>query len=57
MLLDQGRLTETEGRFRLADDLGALAVPDSLQALLGARLDALDEPSRELVGCGVGPRG
>ena len=50
MLLDQGRLTETEGRFRLAADLGAMAVPDSLQALLGARLDALDDASRELVG-------
>ena len=50
MLLDQGRLTETDGRFRLVADLGAMAVPDSLQALLGARLDALDESSRELVG-------
>ena len=50
MLLDQGSLTESEGRFRLAGDLGQLAVPDSLQSLLGARLDALDAPSRELVG-------
>jgi tetratricopeptide (TPR) repeat protein len=48
--LDQGRLSETDGRFRLASDLGALAVPDSLQSLLGARLDTLDEPARELVG-------
>ena len=50
MLLDQGRLSETEGRFRLVSDLGSLAVPESLQALLGARLDTLDEPARELVG-------
>ena len=50
MLLDQGRLTESGGRYRLASDLGPLAVPDSLQSLLGARLDALDAPSRELVG-------
>ena len=50
MLLDQGRLSESEGRFRLVSDLGTLAVPDSLQSLLGARLDTLDEPARELVG-------
>jgi class 3 adenylate cyclase len=50
MLLDQGRLNESEGRFRLVSDLGSLAVPESLQALLGARLDTLDEPARELVG-------
>jgi class 3 adenylate cyclase len=50
MLLDQDRLTETDGRFRLVSDLGSLAVPESLQALLGARLDTLDEPTRELVG-------
>jgi class 3 adenylate cyclase/tetratricopeptide (TPR) repeat protein len=50
MLLDQGRLVETEGRFRLVGDLGSLAVPDSLQALLGARLDTLDERDREMIG-------
>ena len=50
MLLDQGRLSESGGRFRLDSDLGALAVPDSLQSLIGARLDTLDEPSRQLVG-------
>ena len=50
MLLDQGRLSEAEGRFRLVSDLGSLAVPELLQALLGARLDTLDEPARELIG-------
>ena len=50
MLLDQGQLSEADGRFRLVSDLGSLAVPESLQALLGARLDTLDEPARELVG-------
>ncbi len=50
MLLDQGRLSESGGRFRLDDDLGMLAVPDSLQSLVGARLDTLDEGSRQLVG-------
>jgi class 3 adenylate cyclase len=54
MLLDAGRLTETDGRFRLVGELGAIAVPDSLTALLGARLDALDPATRDLVGtCSV----
>ncbi len=50
MLLDQGRLSESGGRFRLDSDLGALAVPDSLQSLIGARLDTLDDATRQLVG-------
>ncbi len=50
MLMDQGLLRESDGRFHLAGDLGPLAVPESLQGLLGARLDALDDRSRELVG-------
>ena len=54
MLLDGGQLTESDGRFRLAGELGDLAVPDSLTALLGARLDALDADTRDLVGtCSV----
>jgi class 3 adenylate cyclase len=50
MLLDQGRLVETSGRFRLEGALGDLAVPPSLLALLGSRLDALDPAARDLVG-------
>jgi class 3 adenylate cyclase/tetratricopeptide (TPR) repeat protein len=50
MLLDQGRLSEADGRFRLDTDLGTLAVPDSLQSLIGARLDTLDERARQLLG-------
>ncbi len=50
MLLDSGRLVESGGRFRLAGELGDLAVPDSLLALLGSRLDALDPGARDLVG-------
>ena len=54
MLIDQGRLTSSEDRFHLAGDIGTLAVPDSLQALLGSRLDALDAATRDLVGsCAV----
>ena len=50
MLLDSGRLVEHDGRFRLHGELGDLAVPDSLTALLGARLDALEPDVRDLVG-------
>ena len=50
MLLDQGRLTEANGRFRLVGELGTVAVPGSLTALLGSRLDALDERGRDIVG-------
>ncbi len=50
MLLDTGHLSESGGRFRLDGDLGMLAVPDSLQSLIGARLDTLDDRSRQLVG-------
>jgi hypothetical protein len=50
MLLDSGRLVEHGGRFRLSGELRDLAVPDSLTALLGARLDALEPDVRDLVG-------
>jgi len=38
-----------EGVYRLTGDVGQLAVPDSLHALLAARLDALDPGVRRLV--------
>jgi class 3 adenylate cyclase len=50
MLVDQGRLTESEGRYRLAGPLGELEVPASLSSLLGARLDGLPEDERALLG-------
>ena len=50
MLLDSGRLVEHGGRYRLTGELGDLAVPDSLTALLSARLDALEPDVRDLVG-------
>ena len=50
MLLDSGRLVESGGRYRLEGELGGLAVPDSLLALLGSRLDALGPEAREVVG-------
>ena len=49
MLVGQGRLTEADGVYVPAGDLSALAVPDTLTALISARLDALDAPQRALV--------
>ncbi|MGI8702989.1 MAG: ATP-binding protein, partial [Candidatus Limnocylindrales bacterium] len=52
MLLDQGRIAETGGRYRLVADLPggeSLAVPESLHALIGARLDGLDAIEKSLI--------
>lgn len=50
MLIDDGHLVEEDGRFRLVGALEDLAVPESLHALIGARLDLLDPATRDLVG-------
>jgi class 3 adenylate cyclase len=50
MLAADGRLRERpEGGFESVGELGELAVPDSLHALIAARLDALDPADRTLV--------
>jgi class 3 adenylate cyclase len=49
MLIADGRLAEREGAYRATGDLGSLAVPETLQALIAARLDALDPADRSLV--------
>ena len=41
-LVDRDIVQPIEGAYRLTGDVGELAVPDSLHALLAARLDALD---------------
>src|SRR6516162_8230821 len=41
-LIDRDIVQPIEGVYRLVGDVGQLAVPDSLHALLAARLDALD---------------
>ena len=41
-LIDRDIVQPIEGVYRLVGDVGELAVPDSLHALLAARLDALD---------------
>jgi len=48
-LIDRDVVQPVEGEYRLVGDLGNLAVPDSLHALLAARLDALDPGVRRLV--------
>ena len=48
-LIDRDIVQPVEGVYRLVGDIGALAVPDSLHALLAARLDALDPGVRRLI--------
>ena len=48
-LIDRDIVQPIEGVYRLIGDVGELAVPDSLHALLAARLDALDPDVRRLV--------
>ena len=48
-LIDRDIVQPVEGVYRLIGDVGELAVPDSLHALLAARLDALDPGVRRLV--------
>jgi class 3 adenylate cyclase len=48
-LIDRDIVQPSEGVYRLVGDVGELAVPDSLHALLAARLDALDSQVRRLV--------
>jgi len=48
-LIDRDIVQPIEGVYRLVREVGELAVPDSLHALLAARLDALDPGVRRLV--------
>jgi len=48
-LVDRDIVEPVEGVYRLTGEVGQLAVPDSLHALLAARLDALDPGVRQLV--------
>ena len=50
MLLDRGELRRSaEGTFEIAGKLDTVAVPNSLHALIAARLDALNERERRLI--------
>ena len=48
-LVDRDVVVPQEGVYRLVGDIGRLTVPDSLHALLAARLDGLDPGLREVV--------
>ena len=49
MLVGDGRLREADGRYEPVGELGELAVPETLQALIAARLDGLDPTDRTLL--------
>jgi class 3 adenylate cyclase/tetratricopeptide (TPR) repeat protein len=49
MLVQDGRLEAVDGGYRPRGDIGDVAVPSSLHALIAARLDALEAPERELL--------
>jgi tetratricopeptide (TPR) repeat protein len=46
MLVDDGVIRRVEGEWRLADELGEILVPPTIQALLAARLDRLGRDER-----------
>jgi class 3 adenylate cyclase len=48
-LIDRDIVQPSGGVYRLVGDIGQLTVPDSLHALLAARLDALDPDVRRLI--------
>ncbi|MGH8935067.1 MAG: AAA family ATPase, partial [Acidimicrobiia bacterium] len=49
MLVLEGDLVPEDGRYRLVREVADLAIPESLLAVIGARLDALDPADRSLV--------
>jgi class 3 adenylate cyclase/tetratricopeptide (TPR) repeat protein len=49
-LIDQQVVVATDDGYTLKGDVGTLTVPESLHALLAARLDALDPVARSLAG-------
>jgi class 3 adenylate cyclase/tetratricopeptide (TPR) repeat protein len=49
MLLQDGRIELHDGIYRPVGDLSSLAVPQTLHALIAARLDALDAADRSLL--------
>ncbi|MBM2824103.1 MAG: adenylate/guanylate cyclase, partial [Thermoleophilia bacterium] len=49
MLLNRGQLERSNGNYKLVGDIQALAVPETLHALVAARLDALTPDERRIV--------
>jgi class 3 adenylate cyclase/tetratricopeptide (TPR) repeat protein len=51
MMIDDGLLVRRDGSWIAAGDLGALAVPPTVAALLAARLDRLSDDERHAIEC------
>src|SRR5262249_26288430 len=49
MLLDRGLLQEDGAVYRVVGEIGSLEVPETLHALIAARLDGLTEAERSLL--------
>jgi class 3 adenylate cyclase/tetratricopeptide (TPR) repeat protein len=49
-LAETGTLAGEPGRYRLAGDVSQVAVPDTVQAVLAARIDRLGRQAKELLG-------
>jgi class 3 adenylate cyclase/tetratricopeptide (TPR) repeat protein len=49
MLVDQGRLIPEDGAYRPVGELAGLGIPDSLHALISARLDGLAQEDRAIL--------
>ena len=49
MLLNTGRLAGEDGRYRVVGDVTELEIPNTLRALIAARLDALDAADRSVL--------
>jgi class 3 adenylate cyclase/tetratricopeptide (TPR) repeat protein len=49
VLVADGRLVEADGVYRPVGDLGAISVPETLHALIAARLDSLEPGDRSLL--------
>ncbi|MDQ3937457.1 MAG: adenylate/guanylate cyclase domain-containing protein, partial [Chloroflexota bacterium] len=49
MLLNEGRLTEQDGVYQPVGDLTELEIPNTLHALIAARLDALERADRAVL--------
>jgi class 3 adenylate cyclase/tetratricopeptide (TPR) repeat protein len=49
MLVDEGRLIQENGGWKVAADLSRLSIPPTIHALLSARIDRLDEDERGVI--------
>ncbi|CAN5793721.1 hypothetical protein BH24CHL6_BH24CHL6_13470 [soil metagenome] len=49
MLLNEGRLTEQDGVYQPVGDLTKLEIPNTLHALIAARLDSLERADRQVL--------